>query len=130
MHKTIILPVDLHGCETWSLTLSEEHRKGVFENRVLRRIFGPKRVEITGEWRKLHNGELHNLNSWPDITSQIKSKRMLGQGMRQAYRVFVGKQEGKRPLERPMRRWNIGIRMDLREIGWGGMCGVDSPWSE
>jgi hypothetical protein len=61
MHKYIILPVVLYGCETWSLTLREEHRLGVFENRVLRRIFGPKRDEVTGEWRKMHNEELHNL---------------------------------------------------------------------
>jgi hypothetical protein len=61
MYKTIILPVVLYGCKTWSLTLREEHRLRVFENRVLSRIFGPKRDEVTGEWRKLHNEELHNL---------------------------------------------------------------------
>jgi hypothetical protein len=63
IYKIIILPVVLYGCETWSLTLREEHRLRVFENRVLRRIFGPKRYEVTGGWRKLHNEELHNLNS-------------------------------------------------------------------
>jgi hypothetical protein len=67
IYKTIILPVDLYGCETWSLTLREEHRLRVFENRVLRRIFEPKRDEVTGEWRKLHTEELHNLYSSPDI---------------------------------------------------------------
>jgi hypothetical protein len=67
IHKTIILPVVLYGCETWSLTLREEHRLRVFENRVLRRIFGPKGDEVMGEWRKLHSGELHNLYSSPDI---------------------------------------------------------------
>jgi hypothetical protein len=67
IYKTIILPVVLYGCESWSLTLWEEHRLRVFENRVLRRIFGPKRDEVTGEWRKLHNGELHNFYSSPDI---------------------------------------------------------------
>jgi hypothetical protein len=67
IYKTIILPVVLYVCETWSLTLREEHRLRVFENRVLRRIFGPKRDEVTGEWRKLHNEELHNLYSSPDI---------------------------------------------------------------
>jgi hypothetical protein len=72
IYKTIILPVVLYGCETWSLTLREEHRLRVFENRVLRRIFGPKRDEVTGEWRKLHNRELHNLYSSPDIIRQIK----------------------------------------------------------
>jgi hypothetical protein len=61
IYKTIILPAVLYGCETWSLTLGEEHRLRVFENRVLRRIFGPKRDEVMGEWRKLHSGELHNL---------------------------------------------------------------------
>jgi hypothetical protein len=65
-YKTIILPVVLYGCETWSLTLREEHRLRLFENRVLRRIFGPKRDEVTGEWRKLHNKELHDLYSSPE----------------------------------------------------------------
>jgi hypothetical protein len=74
--KTIILPVVLYGCESWSITLREEHRLSVFENGVLRRIFGPTRDEVTGEWRKLHNGELHNLYSSPDIIRQIKSRRM------------------------------------------------------
>jgi hypothetical protein len=73
---TIILPVVLYGCETWSLTLREEHRLRVFENRVLRRIFGPKRDEVTGEWRKLHNKELHDLYSSPSIIRIIKSRRM------------------------------------------------------
>jgi hypothetical protein len=76
INKTIILPVVLYGCETWSLTLREEHRLRVFENRVLRRIFGPKRVEVTGERRKLHSGELHNVYSSSDIIRQIKSRRM------------------------------------------------------
>jgi hypothetical protein len=76
IYKTVILPVVLYGCETWSLTLREGHRLRVFENRVLRRIFGPKRDEVTGEWRKLHSRELHNLYSSPDIIRQIKSRRM------------------------------------------------------
>jgi hypothetical protein len=76
IYKTIILPVVLYGCETWSLTLREEQRLKVFENRVLRRIFGPKRDEVTGDWRKLHSGELHNLYSSADIIRQIKSRRM------------------------------------------------------
>jgi hypothetical protein len=76
IHKTIILLVVLYGCETWSLKLREEHRLRVFENRVLRRIFGPKKDEVTGEWRKLHNEELHNLYSSPDIIRQVKSRRM------------------------------------------------------
>jgi hypothetical protein len=74
IYNTIILPVVLYGRETWSLTLREEHRLRVFENRVPRRIFGPTRDEVTGEWRKLHNGELYNLYSSPDIIRQIKSR--------------------------------------------------------
>jgi hypothetical protein len=123
-YKTIMLQVVLYGCETWPLTLRKEHRLRVFENRVLRRIFGAKRDEVTGEWRKLHNGELHNLYSTPDIIRQIKSRRMswaghvasIGGG-RNVYRVLVGKPEGKRPLERARRRWEYWIKIDLREIG-------------
>jgi hypothetical protein len=76
IYKIIFLPVVLYGCETWSLTLREEHRLRVFENRLLRRIFGPKRDEVTGERRKLHTEELHNLNSSADIIRQVKSRRM------------------------------------------------------
>jgi hypothetical protein len=120
----------LYGCETWSLTLREEHRLRVFENRVLRRIFGPKRDEVTGEWRKLLSGELHISYSSPYIIKKMKSRRMrwMGQGGN-VYRVLAGKPKGKRPLARPRHRWECGIRMDLREIGWGGGCGVDSPGS-
>jgi hypothetical protein len=102
----------------------------VFENRVLRRIFGPKRDDVTGEWRKLHSGELHNLYSSPDIIRQIKSRRMRWAGHvarmregRNVYRVLVGKPEGKRPLGKPRRRWEDGIKMDLTEIGWGVWSG-------
>jgi hypothetical protein len=108
------------------LTLREEHRLRVFENRVLRRIFGPKRDEVTGEWRKLHSDELHNLYSSPNIIRQIKSMRMRWVGHvactgeeRNVYKVVMGKPEGKKPLARPRRRWKDGIRMDLREIGLG-----------
>ena len=76
LYRTIILPVVLYGCETWSLTLREEHRLRVFENRVLRRMFGPKRDEVTGEWRKLHNDELTDLYSLPNIIQVIKLRRM------------------------------------------------------
>jgi hypothetical protein len=76
IYRTKILPFVLYGYETWSLTLREEHRLRVSENRVLRGIFGPKRDEVTGDWRKLHDGELHNLYSLPDIIRQTKSRRM------------------------------------------------------
>jgi len=126
IYRTIILPVVLYGCETWSLTLREERRLRVFENRVLRRIFGPNRDEVKGEWRKLHNEELNNLYSSPNIVRMIKSRRMrwvghvarMGEG-RGVYRVLVGKPEGRRPLGRPRRRWEDNIRMDLREVGCG-----------
>jgi hypothetical protein len=96
----------------------------VFENRVLRRIFGPRRDEVIGEWRKLLSGELHILFSSPDIIRQIKLRGMrwvrhvacMGEG-RKVYRVLVGKPEGKSPLGRPRRRWEDGIKMDLRDIG-------------
>jgi hypothetical protein len=125
IYKTIILPVVLYGCETWSLTLREEHRLRVFENRVLRRIFGLKRDEVTGEWRKLHNEELRDLYSLPNIIRIIKSRRMRCAGhvarmgkKRNAYRLLVGKPEGKRPLGRSRHRWVDNIRMDLGEVGW------------
>ena len=73
---SVILPVVLYGCETWSLTLTEERRLRVFENRVLRRVFGPKRDEVTGEWRKLYNEELRDLYSLPNIVRVVKSRRM------------------------------------------------------
>jgi hypothetical protein len=76
IYKTIILPVVLYRCETWSLALREEHKRRAFENKVLRRIFGFKRGEVMGEWRKSHNGELHNLYKLPDIIRQIKSRKM------------------------------------------------------
>jgi hypothetical protein len=76
IYKTIILPVVQYGCETWSLTLREERKLRVFENRVLRRIFGPKRDEVTGEWRKLHNEELHDWYSSTSIITIINSRRM------------------------------------------------------
>jgi hypothetical protein len=103
----------------------------VFENRVLSRILGPKRDEVTGEWRKLHSGELHNLYSSPDIIRQIRSKRMrwaghvarMGEG-RNVYRVLVGKAEGKRPLGRPRHRWENGTKMNLSKIGSGVWSGL------
>ncbi|KAJ4427222.1 hypothetical protein ANN_24839 [Periplaneta americana] len=102
IYKKVILPVVLYGCETWTLTLREEHRLRVFENKVLRKIFGAKRDEVTGEWRKLHNTELHTLYSSPDIIRNIKSRRLRWAGhvarmgeFRNAYRVLIGRPEGK-----------------------------------
>jgi hypothetical protein len=104
----------------------------VFENRVLRRVFGPKRDEVTGEWRKLHNEELRDLYSVPNIVRVVKSRRMrwaghvarMGEG-RGVYRVLVGKHEGKRPLGGPRPKWEDNINMDLQEVGVG--CG---DWME
>jgi hypothetical protein len=105
--------------------LREEPRLRVFENRVLR-IFGPKRDEVTGEWRKLHNEELNGLYSLPNIMRVIKSRRLRWAGHiarmwegRGVYRILVGKPERKRPLGRPRRRWEDNIRMDLLEVGCG-----------
>jgi hypothetical protein len=103
--RHIILPLALHGFETWSLTLREEHRLRVFEKRVLRRIFGPKREEEIGVWRKMRD-ELHNLYSLQNIIRMTKSRmRSVGHiacmtDKRNAYKVLVGKPEGKRPLGR------------------------------
>jgi len=117
------------GCPvtSWSLTLREERRLRVFENRVLRRVFGPKKDEVTGEWRKLHNEELRDLYPLPSIVRVVKSRRMRGAGYvartgegRGVHRVLAGKAEGKRPLGRPRRRWEDNIKMDLREVGGGG----------
>jgi hypothetical protein len=103
-------------------------RLRVFEKRILRRIFGPKRDDVTVEWRKFRNEELHNLYSYPIIIRQIKSRRMRWAGHvarmgedRKVYKVLVGKPEGKRPLGRRWCKWEDGIRMELREIGWGNV---------
>jgi hypothetical protein len=122
IYKTLVL----YGCETFSLMLREEHRLRVFENRVLTRIFGPKRDDVTGGWRKLHNEELHGLYFSPSIVRVIKARRMRWVGyvarmgeVRGAYNILVGRPEGRRPLGRPRRRWDDNIEMDLREIGFG-----------
>jgi hypothetical protein len=116
--------VVLYGCETWSLTVREEHKLRVFENRVLRRIFGPKWDGVTGGWRKLHNEELHNSYSSPSIIRIIKSRRMRWAGhvarmgaKRNVSRLLVGEPKGKRPLGRLRRRWIDNIKMDILEIG-------------
>jgi hypothetical protein len=98
IYKAIILPVVLYGSETWPLTLREEHRLRVFENRVLKRIFGPKRDEVTGEWRKLHSEELHIICASPNIANEVAVH--MGEE-RKVYKVSVGKTEGNRPLGRP-----------------------------
>jgi hypothetical protein len=128
IYRVKILPVALYGCESWSLTLREESRLRIFENRVLRRIFGPKTDEVTGEWRRLHNKELYALNSSRNIIRVIKSRRLRWAGhvvcmgeRRGAYRSLVGKPEGRRPLGRPRHRWEDNIKVDLLEVGLGGM---------
>jgi len=120
IYRTIILPVVLYGYDTWSLTLREERKLRVFENMVLRGIFGPRRDEVTGEWRRLYNEELNDLYCSPNIVRVIKSRRIKWVGHvarmgeeRGVCSVLVGKPEGSRPLGRPRRRWVDNIRMDL-----------------
>ena len=99
---------------------------------MLRRIFGPKRDEVTGEWRKLHNEEPNNLQSLPSIVWVIKSRRMTCAGhvahmgeSRGMYKVLVGKHEGRRPLGRSRCRWEDNVKMDFQEVGCGGMDWID-----
>ena len=126
--RTLIFPVVLRGCETWSLTGREERKLRVFENMVLRRIFGTRRDEVMGEWRRLHKEELNDLCSSPNIARVIKSRRMRWAGNvarmgeeRGMYRVLVGKPEGRRPMGRPGCRWVDNITMDFQEVGCGYM---------
>jgi len=114
----------LYGCETWSLTLREERKLRLFENMVLRRIFGPRRDEVMGEWRRMHSEKLRDLYPSPNIVRVIKSRRMRWAGHvarmdeeRGVYRVLVGKPVGRRPLGRPRHGWVDNIRMDLQEVG-------------
>jgi len=132
IYRNIILPAVFYGRETWSLTLREVRRLSLFENRVLRRIFGPKRDEVAGEWRKLREEELNDLYSSPNFVRVINTRRMrwawhvarMGE-RRGVHRILVGKPEGKRPLGRPRRRWENNIKMDLQEVGCGGV-----DWTE
>jgi len=125
IYRNLILPVVLYGCETWSLTLREERRLRAFENRALRRIFGPKRDEVTGKWRKLYNEELYMYCSLNIV--RVTKLRMKWAGnvarmwtRRGAYKVLVGKHERKRPLGRPRLRWE-----NLQEVGCGGMDWIE-----
>ena len=131
VHRTIILPVR-YGCETWLLILREECGLREFEDRVLRRIFGPKRDEVTGEWRKLHNEKLNDLYSSLNIFRVIKSRRMRWAGhvarmgeSRGVYRVLMGKSEVKRQLGRPWHRWEENIKINLQEVGCGDLDWID-----
>ena len=127
INRTISFPVVLYGYETWSLTLRKERRLRTYENRVLRRIFGPKRDEVTGKRRKLHNEELNDLYCSTNIVRVIKLRIMRWAGhvasmgdRRGVYRGLVGKHEGKRTLGRPRCRWVNNIKMDLHGSGmWG-----------
>jgi hypothetical protein len=121
-----------YGWETWSLKLWEECRLRAFDNMVFRRIFGPEMDEVTGNWRKLHNEELNDMYCSPNMVWVIKPRRMrwavhvtrMGE-RRGVYRVLVGKPVGKRPLGRPRHRWEDNIKMDLQEVGCGGMDWIE-----
>ena len=120
IYKTIILPVELYGCETWWETLREKRSLRIFENKILRQIFGPKWNE-NGEWKRLHNEELHSLYRSPNIIRLLKSRRLRWAGHvarmeegRSAFEILTGKPTGKIPFGRPRRRWEDNIRMYLK----------------
>jgi hypothetical protein len=122
IRKTIILHVGLYDCETWSRTLREEHRLGVLENRMLREIFGRKRDEVTGDWRELHNDELHSSYSSPDIRLSwwggCIGKACSAHGeLRNTYKILVGKPDGTTQLDRRRHRLEDNIKMDVRKAG-------------
>jgi hypothetical protein len=132
IYRTTILPVVLYGCETSSLTLREEHRLRVFANKVLRRMFRPKKDEMAVGCRKLHNDEFHNLQSSPSTIGMSMSRRIKWVGnvacmglKKDADRILAQKPKGNRPLGRTRCRWEDIIKMDLREIGWGSIDWVD-----
>jgi hypothetical protein len=129
IYRSIILPVVSYGCKTWSLTLREERKLRVSENKVLRRIFGSRRDEVTGKWWRLHNEELNDLYSSPNIVRVIKWRRMRWAGHvarmgeeRGVYRFMLGKPEGRRPMGRPRCRW-------WRIIGWTSRRWVVGLWT-
>jgi hypothetical protein len=126
IYRTIIFPVVWYGCETWSFIWREKHKLRLFENRVLRKIFGPKGNEVTGDWRRLHNEERYDLYSSPNIIRVNKSRRIRwarhvirrGEG-RGVHRVLVAKPEVNIPLGRTRRRWEVIIKMDRQEVKLG-----------
>jgi len=132
IYRTVILPFVLYGCESWSLTLRQEHKLRVFENRMLRKMFGFKKDKVVGEWRKLHNEELNNLYSSPNIIRMIKLGRMRWEAhvarmgkSRSVYMILVGKYVGKKPLGRPRHGWKDNTKICLQDVRWGGMDWLD-----
>ena len=131
--RTTILPVVLYGCQAWSLILRKKHRLGLFENRVLRKIFGPKRGEVIGEWRRLHNKRLYDLYTSPNIIPVIKSQRIRWAGhvacvgaRGGACRVLVVRPEGKCPLGRYSRRGRKKLKWAFKK--WGGKISTGLIW--
>jgi len=130
----MILPITLYGCETWSVTLREEHRLRVFSVRLLRKIFGLKWDEVTGEYRRLHKEELYALYSSPDIMRMITSRRMrwaghvAHMGDRKLHIDFGGRLERKRPLGRRKCRWVDNIIMDAEGVGWINLAHNSARW--
>jgi hypothetical protein len=128
IYRTEVLPRVLYGREVWSLTLRKKHKLKVFENRMLRNIFGPYRDEVRREWRRVHNEEFYALYASPNIIGVIKSRKKTWAGhvarlwyKRGSYRVLVGRPDSKRPLGKRKRRWDDIIKLDLQDVGWGGM---------
>jgi hypothetical protein len=112
----------LYECETWSLTLKEEHIGGHFENRVLRRIFGPRSNEVMGGWRKVHSEELHNVYSSPSVKNDEVKEDEVGRAMLNACKILVGKPEGKSSLGRHRYRWEDNIKMvKIQSEDWTGL---------